>query len=964
MERRKVIKGIAAAVGIAWVKPRMSALGLDQTLTEKSSFAIPIRALANKGGKLVQPIQLTIEHAGADATLVVVVNRQESESRLLSAGTHTFNIYVDPVETAQHMLVEYEIAGKSDSVEVRVEPVRKMLIFILPHSHHDLGYTNLQSNVEEKQMANISRGIELARNTANYPPGARFVWNLEVLWGADQFMRTKTEPERQELISAVKKGWVGLNGMYANELTGLCRPEELLQLFRYGTEFGSQCGIPVDSAMISDVPGYTWGTVSAMAQAGIRYFSAAPNFFDRIGDFMVEWQDKPFWWISPSGKERVLVWIPWTGYAMSHVMKLDTRLVNEYQARMDETGFPYQISYIRWSGHGDNAEPDPEICEFVKKWNQEYEWPRFSISTTSDAFAAFEKQHGHQLPQFTGDLTPYWENGAGSSALETRISRGAAERLVQAATLSAMLAPQAYNGFDFNDAWRNVLLYSEHTWGAWNSVSDSENPFVAQQWKVKRQFAVDAENESKKLLDKVFDAYSKEKNSSNLDVHNTCSWPRTEVVVISKERSLGKDHVKNEEGTSVPSQRLSTGELAFLAENVPPLGTASFHLAAAAPHAPAKRVTVLDGVLDNGIVRAKVDSNSGNIVELTSNKSARNLADTSRDEAINQYLFLEGKDAPKASTSGPVRIAIEDGGPLIAVIRIESSAPGCVDLVRRVRLKASADWIEISNIVNKKRAPLNPHPGQGGPGGDFAQHESKESVQFAFPFAIENGQIHIDVPLAVMRPEIDQLPGSCKNSLPVGRWIDVANAEYGVTWATPDAPLVEIGPLSATMFRSQTRHEIWRKHIEPTQNFYSWIMNNHWSTNYRAYQDGPVEFRYALRPHGGYDPAAASRFAMGMSQPLVASAQGQRYRTGLKLRIDQEDVLVQECKRSADGSAWIVRLFGASGEDRKASLTWADGRPIKVWRSNLSELPLERIDTQVDVPGWDLITLRIETLNT
>jgi alpha-mannosidase len=237
-------------------------------------------------------------------------------------------------------------------------------------------------------------------------------------------------------------------------------------------------------------------------------------------------------------------------------------------------------------------------------------------------------------------------------------------------------------------------------------------------------------------------------------------------------------------------------------------------------------------------------------------------------------------------------------------------------------------------------------------------------VQFAFPFAIENGQIHIDVPLALMRPEIDQLPGSCKNSLPVGRWIDVANAEYGVTWATLDAPLVEIGSLSATMLGSQTHPEIWRKHIEPTQKFYSWIMNNHWSTNYRAYQDGPVEFRYALRPHGGYDPAAASRFAMGMSQPLVASAQGQRSRMGLKLRIDQEDVLVQECKQSADGSAWIVRLFGAAGEDRKAGLNWTDGRPIKVWRSNLREQPLEQLPTQVHVPTWELVTLRIEAPNT
>ena len=959
MDRREVIKGVAAAAGIIGARPLLLAFGQDQTSLEESSFAVPVRGIADKGGRLVQPIQLTIAHDGTDATLVVRADHHEVERRVLSSGTHTFNIYVDPVETARQVLIDYEIAGKSDSADVRVEPVRKVQIFILPHSHHDLGYTDLQSNIEAKQVANISKGIELARNTANYPAGARFVWNLEVLWGADLYMRTKTGPEREELISAVKKGWIGLNGMYANELTGLCRPEELLQLFRYSIELGSQCGVRVDSAMNSDVPGYTWGTVSAMAQAGIRYLSAAPNYFDRIGTFMVEWQDKPFWWVSPSGNERVLFWVPWTGYAMSHIMKLDTSWVSKYQARLDEVGFPYQISYIRWAGHGDNAIPDPDICEFVKQWNEEYEWPRFTISTTSDAFGAFEKQHGDQLPEFKGDLTPYWEDGAGSSALETGMNRRAAERLVQAATLSTILAPQAYKEADFDAAWRDVLLYSEHTWGAWNSVSDSENAFVAQQWQVKRQFAVDAENESRRLLDEVLDAYASEKDSSNIDVHNTGSWPRTEVVVISKEKSLGKDHVKNEHGISVPSQRLSTGELAFLAENVPALGSASFHLSTAAPHIPAKRATVLDGVLDNGIVRAKVDGKNGNIVELMSKRSTRNLVDTSLDEAVNKYLFLEGNDRSKVSTSGPARIEIEEPGPLVATIRVESSAPGCVDLVRRVRLKAYADWIEIFNTVNKKRAPLNPHPGEGGPSGDFAQHQSKESAQLAFPFVIENGQIHIDVPLAVMRPEIDQLPGSCKNWLPVGRWIDVANAEYGVTCATLDAPLVEIGSLSATMQGSQTHPEIWRKHIEPTQKFYSWVINNHWSTNYRAHQEGLIEFRYALRPHGGYEPAAASRFAIGMSQPLVASARGLRSGTALKLRIDREDVLLQECKRSADGGAWIVRLFGAAGENRKASLTWTDGTPIKIWRSDLREQPLELLGSQVDVPAWELVTLRI-----
>jgi alpha-mannosidase len=541
------------------------------------------------------------------------------------------------------------------------------------------------------------------------------------------------------------------------------------------------------------------------------------------------------------------------------------------------------------------------------------------------------------------------------------MNRGAAERLAQATTLSAILAPQTYNTADFDVAWRSVLLYSEHTWGAWNSVSDSENPFVKQQWQVKRQFAVDAENESKKLFDKVLDAYARETNSSNVDVHNTCCWPRTEVILISKERSLGKDHVKNEHGASVPSQRLSTGELAFLAENIPPLGSTSFHLSAAAPHVPAKRVSVLGGVLDNGIVRTTVDSKSGNIVELRSNKSARNLVDTSRDKAISQYLFLEGKDTTKVSTSGPVRIAIEEAGPLVAAIRIESCAPRCVDLVRRVRLKASADWIKIFNIVNKKRSPLNPHPGQGGPGGDFAQHESKESLQFAFPFALR--MVRFTLLMFHSRLCVLKLINFRDLARTGCRWIDVANTEYGITCAILDAPLVEIDSLSATMLGSQTHPEIWRKHIEPTQTFYSWIMNNHWGTNYRAYQDGPVEFRYGLRPHGGYDPAAASRFAIGIHGPCCFSS-GAAIPNGAEAPHRSGRCTVQECKRSANGSAWIVRLFGAAGEDCTVGLTWTDGRPIKVWRSNLREQSLEPLPTQLRVPAWELVTLRIEALNT
>lgn len=960
MKRRELVKGLSLVVGGAvCADPALAVFARNDDTSELK--CAPIRALLQKDGGWFQPIQVTVHHSGPPVNAITRLNGINVDSRTLTEGDKSFDVLFPAVSVSQQVRVDCELAGRVQTTMVSVLPIRKVVVYILPHSHHDLGYTDLQANVEEKQMRNISMGMDLAQRTASYPEGARFVWNLEVLWGADLFLRRKPEAEKAAFVDAVKRGWIGLNGMYANELTGICRSEELLQLFRYAGELGRQCGIRVNSAMLSDVPGFTWGTVTAMAQAGIRYFSAAPNFFDRIGTFMEEWQDKPFWWISPSGREKVLVWVPWTGYAMSHVMKIGSEWVGKYQERLDAVNFPYDTSYIRWSGHGDNAEPDPEISEFVKAWSQEYAWPKFVISSTSDAFSAFEKRHGGALPKFSGDLTPYWEDGAGSSALETAMNRSAADRLIQAEALAAMLAPASYKVSSFNEAWRNVLLYSEHTWGAWCSVSDSENPFTKKQWDVKRAFAVNAQKESEDLISRVLGAVPATPGNSAIDVHNSTSWPRTEVVVLSRERSAAGDRVKDAQGNPVPSQRLVTGELAFLAPRVPPFGSTRFHLSQGAAHVPNKPVIVHDGVLDNGILRVRIDPVSGNVVELRRRGQPANLVNTVGGESVNQYLFLNGRDLAKVQTSGVASILEEERGPLVACLRIESSAPGCNSLVRRVRLTSGADWLDFTNIVDKKRAPLNPHPGEGGPGDEFAQHGAKESVQFAFPFSIDRGTMHVDAPLAIMQPEVNQLPGSCKNWLPVGRWIDVSNAESGVTWVSLDAPLVEVGEMSATMLGSQKDPGVWRAHIAQTQKFYSWVMNNHWGTNYRAYQEGPVTFRYALRPHVGYNPAAASRLAIGLSQPLLSSpARGTPAEAVPLFQVEPDDVLAVTVKPSDDCKALIVRLFGASCENRRAKLVWKLEPAPRVWFSDLSEQALELAGPEIPVAGQQLVTLRIE----
>jgi hypothetical protein len=916
-------------------------------------------ALKSRDGQLYQTARLTLCHVGDATPAALKVGDEAPVALTLHYGMQDVEVLVPDVSSGTHVPVVLEAGGKTLATEtLAVAPARKLTVYILPHSHTDIGYTEIQTRIEQKQVDNLLQGIAHARKTAGYPEGARFVWNVEVLWAADLYLSRLSEAQRHDLLDAVKTGQVALQGMYLNELTGLCRPEELLRLFRRATALAERTGVPIDAAMISDVPGYTWGTVTAMAQAGIRYFSAAPNYFDRIGDILVRWENRPFYWVAPSGKERVLVWIPLQGYGLSHrVGRLSPGFVEDYLGQLDRAGYPYDIAYIRWAGHGDNAVPDPSICEFVRDWNAEYAWPRFVIAATSTAFRAFEQRHGAALPQVRGDWTPYWEDGAGSSALETGMNRASADRLTQAEALWALRDPAGYPVADFEDAWRNVLLYSEHTWGADCSITDPASPKTREQWQIKQSYATRADVQSRQLVVRALadrgPVGAPVEEGQALDVFNTTSWPRTEVVFVPRGISGGGDRVTDDVGRPVPSQRLKNGDLALLVRDLKPLSGRRYRLAAGAPHRETAGATasVSGPVLDNGLIRMRVDDRSGGLVELRARGLEANLADTASGHALNAFLYLVGDDPAQLQSSGPVTIRTHEPGPLVASLLVDSSAPGCYDLRREVRLTAGQDHVTLINTVDKKRIVAE----------DYKARDAKESVNFAFPFHVPDGRMLLDLPIGAFRPEADQMPGACKNWLTVGRWADVANADFGVTWVTLDAPLVEVGGITATLLNSQTDPSVWRHTIGPTQHLYSWAMNNHWGTNYRAYQEGPVAFRYALRPHLRWTPADASRLATGLSQPLIVTpARGPQPRSEPLLTLSTDDVLVTALKPSDDGKAWVVRLYGASGRDCDVTLAWASPGPERTWLSDTSERSLQEAGKTVSVPAWGIVTLRAE----
>jgi hypothetical protein len=598
------------------------------------------------------------------------------------------------------------------------------------------------------------------------------------------------------------------------------------------------------------------------------------------------------------------------------------------------------------------------FADTVKEWNATHAFPKLVIATTDEMFRDFEQRYGDSLPTAKGDFTPYWEDGAASSALETSMNRASADRLTQAETLFALLNPQAYPAEEFRQAWRNVILYDEHTWGAHNSISQPDEPFVKSQWAIKRQFAVDADAQSKALLTSAGASRGPQDSSAvapaqAIDVINTNSnaYPWT-LVVVPKELSTAGDVVKLDSAgidAKCLTQRLTTGELVFRI-CLGGFATRRFTITNGEPSPLPKFATKAEGnwlvsgsSAVAGGMTVRIDERTGAIASLR--YGDRELVDPKAASALNDFFYLPGSDVKDLERNGPAKISVKERGPLIASLLVECDAPGCHRLTREYRLHALRNYLEIIDTVDKQAV------------------RAKEGVHFGFGFQVPDGVLRMDVPWGVVRPELDQIPGACKNWFTVQRYVDISNDDFGVTLLTPDAPLMQVGGVTANLIGSLSNPQAWLDRLEPSHTVYSWAMNNHWHTNYRAEQEGPTTFRYVIWPHESRDEnLSVAVQALEYSQPVVVMPSAGDPIVPRRFTV-ASDVQVTAYKPSEDGKGVIVRLFGASGEDKSVAIQWDPVKPAKLWLSDNSEEPREEASGSIFVPAWSLVTLRAEFAN-
>lgn len=933
----------------------------QETSIERAHFQLALLAGSTSAqGQLSQPLRLKLYHYGAPQLVEIRVDGAVlAEAELKPGLNHIHDLKTHPVEeeTFSEVVLQTSSQGERSTAAVRIKryPVRALDIHLVHHTHLDIGYTHTQEDVLERQIDHFNKALEYIQVQHRYPEEAKLRWHPEGMWALDEFLRRASDEEKQMLIQGVKDGYIHIDALYAQVLTGLLTEEEAVELFKSAGIFSKMTGVPVVSIQMTDIPGITWGLLSVLAQYGIRYICLGPNPGHRIGHIR-ELDDKPFYWEAPDGKSRVLMLVPGQSYNHWHWNPVGHRIqpdeVFPYVDELTASNYPYDCVLVRYNIEKDNGAPNPALPDVIQEWNEKYITPKLISDTNSGYLRGFEDKYGESLPVVRGDLTPYWEDGAASTALATAMNRKASEQIAQAQILWSLLKPNDYPYEHFDKAWDKNLLFDEHTWGAWCSILQPDNPFTIQQNDFKHQVAVDAERMSSELIQNALkDRMDTE--SSVVDVLNTSACAVTQLILLTPGQSAAGDRVESAEGDPVPSQRLASGELAFRAEDVPGLGSRRYVVMAGMPaiDRDANPVELHGQTLKNGLIELMVNPQSGGICSIKHTRSNTELVDQDKPNDVNDFIYITGRsheESKHQKIQGPVKISIEDHGPLVGTMVVESEAPGCNRLTRTIQIQQGSEAISLTNIVDKKKE-LEP-----------------EAALFAFPLNIPEADMSVDTPFAVVHVGEGQLPQANRNYITVQRWLDVSNDEVGLTWVTVDAPMVQYDPILFTGYASAstdaaTAAKEWRKDLAPGSSFFSWIMNNHWETNYKAYQDEVCRFRYVLQPHKGRcQKAQAQSLGRQICQPLIAVNVRSEPQENpcAPLQILSDDVAITSIKPSRDQKAFMVRLFNISGRSATPDIRWIDP-DRNVWISNPMEEELMLVEHPLVFAEQEVITLKI-----
>ncbi|RIX59667.1 hypothetical protein D3P08_05920 [Paenibacillus nanensis] len=854
-------------------------------------------------------------------------------------------------------------------------------IWIYHHSHLDVGYTHPQPVLWELQKQYIDQAIHLCEMTEHEKECMRFRWTCEATEPVIRWLESASPSDVERMSRFVRNGQICLTAL-SMHTAPLSSADQLARMLYPVKSLREQFGAKVNTAINHDINGQPWTFAQILLDAGIELYTMGINI--HFGGIPLP-RPLVFRWKAPDGRE--LLTFNGEHYSVfTQICELwekdlgkMKRGIGPYLNRLEQMGYPHDFVYLSTTNVPmlDNTPPDEELLEMVRRWNEAGEDVKLKLATPEMLLEKIKQLPQDTIPVFAGDWTDYWNFGAASSAEETRLTRRTKYSLRTTELLAAFQGGWTERDRAvWQEAWKQLELYDEHTWGANESVTNPDSLFTRTLWMHKAHPAYQANSLSgfalATQLERLAGNPLQSGQPEGLLLVNPTQWAQKLDLRVSDEFMYAGRHVSanrfkfQQNNGDTNWQMPAAGVL-----ELPPFSWKKIKYDQLRK-AETPSLWVTDSVIDTPYYTLEVDPKTGRIGKLYDKRQDWHVLDPESPYTLFQFVHekidaLRGeekrttlfpRDIEKCNNSiscwnhnwpanrrgaerlVECRIDRHDSG---ATLVLRWEAPGTEGLEQKITLFTDNPRIELIASFYK------------------TDERTPESIYFAIPLNLKGWRATFDSAGTFVELDKEQLPGSCRDYVTVDRAVSVHDDNRGVTLACPDAPLVQIGGFH---FGQEL------KHVSGEENplLLAWPVNNYWDTNFRASQPGKLTFKYELTVHGGHrvDAMLASGTLAGSPVQMFPAVYCPSEEAGTFLAADNNRIEIAGVKPAEDGNGIVIRLQNISSESKEDVNLAFPGRSISYaaitdgLETDIGQLPSAGDAVSLSLEPRQLLALRVQ----
>ncbi|MEX6688505.1 glycoside hydrolase family 38 C-terminal domain-containing protein [Danxiaibacter flavus] len=788
-------------------------------------------------------------------------------------------------------------------------------IVVVFKSHFDIGYTHLASEVVHGyQTTTIDNALKVVDANKNLPREQQFVWTIPG-WPMKKIMEDwpgQNAERKSKIEQAFLDGRFAVHALPFTMQTEMQAPEALVRGLEFSSAIARKANKPIPtSAKMTDVPEHSWIMPTLLKQAGVRFLHLGCNPGSTPPDVPVL-----FWWQGPDG---------------SRVLTMYSRL---YGSAIFPPADWHHKTWLAMMMRGDNAgPPSPEevkniMTEIRKKL------PNVKITVGQlDDFADRILKEDLSLPVVASDMPDTWIHGIMCDPAGVKLSRQTLPALFMTEALNTTLQ---HNGVAVKnisqpiaDSYENSLLYYEHTWGGsmgwiadylqtkdymgqvsdWNYGKKWKQDLDAGRfkrsiasWEEHSGYARTANSLALPLLGEQMQLLANSVNASGKRtvIYNPLPWPRNGIPSMGYKTFSGNQLPSSGKAPVINAEKYTLENKYFKITADPSKGCIS---------------SIVDKTTGKELVDNKAAQGFGQFLyERMSANEVREYDSSYVRKGSDNWAYIEiGKpNMPSASEfpyksfmngKSTVRVAKDGNNASLILDYLPQSGKLNFPVSLKIGLDGDSKYINMDITVDK---PADPWPEDG---------------WICFPFNIQQPQYRIGRNGSVIDPVKDiNVSGVNRYMYAVESGVAIFGQDQeGAGICSMDAPLVSVGVPGDWKFDNT--------YVPTKPVFYFNLFNNHWSTNYRFWNDGKWNYRFKIWGFSKYntaesltEPAFESRYPLQRATADGAAGNLPLEKTGIQL--SRKGILVTAFGKDPDGNAGtLLRLWEQSGTSGKLTVT-------------------------------------------